>query len=143
MSQPRDRVRHHLGRLRSAAAFVATVSTLPSVVACDPAPVPHIIPLVEPSTGQLEPQGGVLAVTLAAPARWRIVSVDVSRGGRLLELRGNLARVELAGAENVALFVNYVDDGGRTRYAAFEARSMGAAPGSSVSVSQVPLYNRD
>lgn len=143
MSSPRDRVRHHLVRLRSAVTLVATVSTLPSVVACDPAPTPHVLPLVEPTRGQIEPGGGVLAVTLPVPSTWTLARVDVVRGGSLVEVRGNLVRVKLGEPGSVGLFVSYLDSAGRAHNAAFDADTSAPYAGSPIRVTQTPIYSRD
>lgn len=93
--------------------------------------------------GQIEPGGGVLAVMLPVPSTWTLARVDVVRGGKIVELRGNLVRVQLGAPGSVGLFVTYADSAGRAHDAAFDADTSAPNPGAPVTVTQTPIYSRD
>ena len=150
MTRPRDRVRQHLSRLRGATLIVATVSTLPSVVACDPAPRPYIVPSADRSSAQIGDEGAV-RVTIVLPAGWKVKELRVenakleNRGEGeplILDLRrsqpGMGETAVLGGDEPIRLEATVVEPDGTRHATLFEIVTAGAQPGATVPVTQPP-----
>lgn len=148
MTRPRDRVRQHLSHLRGATLLVATVSTLPSVVACDPAPHPYVVPSADRSSAQIGEDGAV-RVTLVLPPGWKVKELRVenakleNRGEGeplILDLRRSQPGVGetavLGGDEPIRLEATIVEPNGIKHPTLFEVATAGAQPGATVPVTQ-------
>src|SRR5689334_7365331 len=77
MTRTRESVLRHYARVRAGVAIASALALAPSVVACDPAPRPAVVPSIEPATAVMASDTEVEARLYPPKGAWRVGAVEV------------------------------------------------------------------